>query len=82
MEDIFNRREYPDGSDESERIVLWIPWIDDCLSMMDGDGTFRHFFYGGSLNDQPFVDMDIYKTIQRKWNELRNDELTSKFRNS
>lgn len=41
---------------------------------MDGDGTYRHFLYPGTLADQPFLVMDILDIVRARWNELRNKE--------
>lgn len=42
----------------------------DCLDMMDGDGTFRHYRYAGGLADQMWVDVQVYRIIRGRWVEL------------
>jgi hypothetical protein len=65
----------PDGSDPSELIQLWSPWIGECVMFLDGKGTFRHYKYPGSYSQQPFIDIQIYKVIQQKWIQLTNNKM-------
>jgi len=50
------------------------PYVRDYIRMMDGNGTYRHFLYPGTLADQPFLVMDILDIVRARWNELRNKE--------
>ncbi len=46
---------------------------------MDSEGTYAHFKYAGSLDDQPALDMEILDAVKSKWCELRNKEMESKY---
>jgi len=48
------------------------------MSLLDADLAFVHYKYGPDLSGQPWLDMQIYKTIRGKWIELKNNELNSK----
>jgi len=71
----------PDGSIPFLQIREWGCWVDDCVSLMDGDGTYRHWKYNGAYADQPWIDLQIYKVIRKRWVELRNDDMNAKFDN-
>lgn len=57
----------------------WGSWVRDCLRLMDGDGTFSHYPYPGSLYDQPAIDMKIFDIIRMKINEIKNKEMENKW---
>lgn len=59
----------------------WGPWVQDCISLLDGDGTFRHWKYAGAYADQPWLDLQVYQVIRKRWVELRNDEVSSRYNN-
>lgn len=50
----------------------------ECVDLMDGDGTFRHFPYDGARRNQPWYDMDVLNTIRREWCTLKNAEQSAK----
>ena len=50
----------------------------DCVTLLDGDGTQRHWKYEGSYVEQPWLDTEIYQVIKSKWNQLRNEEVARK----
>lgn len=66
---------YDDGTEPALLMEKWVPFINDCILLLDGDGTFRHWKYAGALADQPYVDIVIYRIIQGKWVELRNEDM-------
>lgn len=69
----------PDGSIPSILYDRWAYWVVDCVQLLDGDGTFRHWKYSGAYADQPWIDLQIYRIVRCKWVELRNNEMSSKF---
>ena len=70
----------PDGSVPSLAVDKWSVWVQDCISLLDGDGTFRHWKYTGAYADQPWIDLQIYRVIRGRWVELRNADMESKFK--
>jgi|GEM_PF-4918105 len=56
-------------------MFVWGGWVRDCVRLLDGDGAYAHFPRGGSLMDQPYMDMSVFDVIRHRWNELRNAEL-------
>lgn len=63
----------------------WVPFINDVLMLLDGEGTFRHWKYSGAYADQPYIDIVIYRIIQNRWVELKNEEMqrmNAKMKNS
>lgn len=66
---------YPIGTDEYAALHKWYPWIEECVLFLDGKGTFRHFKYSGSYSEQPYIDIAIYRIIQRVWVEKQNEKL-------
>ena len=74
----------PDGTEPYLLIRKWSPFIEDCIMLLDGDGTFRHWKYEGAYACQPWIDIQFYKAIRGKWVELKNKEIeanTPKFGN-
>jgi len=69
----------PDGGNPVELLEYWGPWVQDCLRIVDGDGTYARFKYAGGMADQPAVDLAIYDVIRTKWNALRNQEMRSQW---
>ena len=53
--------------------------MQDCLRMLDGEGSYAHYRHPGSLSEQPALDMQIYDIIRSKWNECRNREMEQKW---
>jgi len=58
--------------------TLWGPWVTECIDMLDGKGTQRHWKYPGAYDDQPEVDLEIYRIIRCRWVELMNEKLRGK----
>lgn len=71
----------PDKTAPALLIQRWGPWVQDCVSLLDGDGTFHHWKYAGAYADQPWIDLQIYQMIRKRWVELRNDEMNSRYKN-
>lgn len=75
-----------DGRDPLALMADWSPWIQTAVDLLDGDGTFRHWPYPGARSDQPEFDLDVYRLIRNRWNELRNEDMRhgadNKLRNS
>lgn len=66
---------YPDGSVPSKIRGRWEPWIIECLELMlDGYGTFRRFRYDLPLDEQPWIDLLIYRAVRRRFLELRRED--------
>lgn len=55
------------------------PWVQDCIRLMDSEGSYAHYKYPGELGDQPGIDMQVFDTIRSKWCELRNKEMEAKY---
>jgi hypothetical protein len=55
--------------------VAWGPWVAECVDMMDGKGTQRHWKYEGAYGDQPALDVDIYRIIRGTWVDLVNEKM-------
>jgi len=53
----------------------WRPWVAECVDMMDGKGTQRHWKYQGGYADQPALDLVIYRVIRMRWVELVNERM-------
>ena len=53
----------------------WRPWVVECVDMIDGKGTQRHWKYPGAYADQPAVDLVIYRVIRSRWVELVNEKI-------
>ncbi len=47
--------------------------------MMTADGTYGHFKFAGSLDEQPAMDMEVFDCIKSKWCELRNKDMEDKW---
>ncbi len=45
--------------------------------MLDGDGAYMHYPYGGGLSNQPAFDMHVYDEIRHIWVERKNAEIKS-----
>jgi len=59
----------------SEIKARWEPWISECIELMlDGYGTFRRFRYDLPLDQQPWMDLLIYRAIRRRFLELRRED--------
>jgi len=50
-------------------------WVRDCLILLDGDGTFRHWKYPGSYLEQPAFDIHVYQIIKARYVELQNEKI-------
>ena len=49
----------------------WEPWILECVEfMLDGAGTFRRFRYDLPLDEQPRIDLLIYRIVRAKYMSL------------
>jgi len=55
------------------------PWVQDCIRLMDSDGAYAHYKYGGELGDQPALDMMVFDAIRSVWCECRNKDMEAKF---
>jgi len=53
----------------------WGRWVVECIMLLDGDGTFRHWKYPGAYNEQPWIDIQIFQVIRGKWVEMKNEEM-------
>jgi len=53
----------------------WGPWVAECVDMIDGKGTQRHWKYPGSYSEQPEIDLVIYRVIRMRWVELVNEQM-------
>lgn len=66
---------FPDGDDPYAMQEAWRPWVVECVDMIDGKGTQRHWKYPGAYADQPAVDLVIYRVIRSRWVELVNEKI-------
>jgi hypothetical protein len=60
--------------------MAWGPWVAECIDMMDGKGTQRHWKYPGAYADQPAVDLLVYRVIRSRWVELVNEKMEAESR--
>jgi len=58
---------------------MWSAWVADTVNMLDGDGTFRHWKFPGSMSEQPAAHFAIWKAVRLKWVELKNQEMKRKY---
>ena len=59
------------GRCPQELIAKWEPWVLECIDyLIDAHGTFRRFKYDLPLNEQPFVDLQIYNLIRAQFIKL------------
>ncbi|OHE63849.1 MAG: hypothetical protein A2001_01420 [Treponema sp. GWC1_61_84] len=59
-------------------MMMWGPWVDECVDMLDGKGTQRHWKYGSAYADQPAADVRIYRIIRLKWVDKMNADIKAK----
>jgi hypothetical protein len=74
--DLEEDSEYPDGSDPYYIRQKWEPWIIECIELfLDADGAFRRFRYDLSIDEYPWVDIQIYRIIRAKYVDLKNEDM-------
>ncbi len=50
---------------------MWVPFIADCFTFIDSDGTYRHWKYSSSYAEEPWIDRQIYEIIRAKYLEIQ-----------
>jgi len=47
--------------------------------LLDSEGAFRHWKHPGSYEEQPWIDIQIYKVIRGRWVELMNEKIKNDY---